>query len=429
MNLIKLCNLTIFILLLVLLNSGAFSQNINGKLGTNGQFIIRDTSNTYFSLAQNTGYLSLNRSLTLVPTTGATLGIIFKGASRFLHDYRGTGTSGENIFLGLNSGNFTLGGTGSEGSYNIALGSNILTQLTTGYANCGLGSQALMMNTTGYQNIALGRYTMYSNTTGYNNTAVGYQVLYNSTTAWMNTAMGTQSMFNNLTGNNNSAFGYYSLYSNQTGLRNTAVGYTSLYGNISGNENTAVGNQSLFNLTAGNNNIGIGSDAQVPNNTGSNQIRLGNTAITYAGVQVAWTITSDRKWKENIKDSDLGLEFITKLKPVSYLRKNDESKRTEYGFIAQDVEEVLKETGSENSGIISKDDNGNYEMRYNDLFAPMVKAIQELKAENDELKSINEKLSAEIQSLNTLKEKLTRLEESVEKLSTAKNVSLTEKEK
>ena len=362
------------------------SQNINGKLGTGGQFIIRDTTTTYLSLAQNTGYLSLNRSLTLVPTTGATLGIIFKGASRFLHDYKGTGTSGENIFLGLNSGNFTLGGTGSEASYNVAFGSNILTQLTTGYANCGLGSQALMMNTTGYQNIALGRYTMYSNTTGYNNTAVGYQVLYNSTTAWMNTAMGTQSMFNNLTGNNNSAFGYYSLYSNQTGLRNTAVGYNSLYGNISGNENTAVGNQSLNNLTAGNNNIGIGSDAQVPNNTGSNQIRLGNTAITYAGVQVAWTVTSDRKWKENIKDSDLGLDFITKLKPVSYLRKNDESKKNEYGFIAQDVEEVLKETGSENSGIISKDDNGNYEMRYNDLFAPMVKAMQELKAENDELK-------------------------------------------
>lgn len=386
MNLIKLGNLTIFILLLVLFNSGAYSQNINGKLGTGGQFIIRDTSNTFLSLAQNTGYLSLNRSLTLVPTTSAALGIIFKGASRFLHDYKGTGTSGENLFLGLNSGNFTLGGTGSEGSYNIALGSSILTQLTTGYANCGLGAQALMMNTTGYQNIALGRYTMYSNTTGYNNTAVGYQVLYNSTTAWMNTAMGTQSMFNNLTGNNNSAFGYYSLYSNQTGLRNTAVGYTSLYGNVSGNENTAVGNQSLYNLTAGNNNIGIGSDAQVPSSTGSNQVRIGNTSISYAGIQVAWTITSDRKWKENIKNSELGLDFINKLRPVSYLRKNDESKRTEYGFIAQEVEETLKEARIENSGIISKDDNGNYEMRYNDLLAPMVKAIQELEAENDELK-------------------------------------------
>lgn len=417
------------VIALIVFSAAAFSQNINGKLGTGGQFIIRDTAATYLSLAQNTGYLSLNRSLVLPLTISSGTGIIFKGSSRFLHDYKGTGTSGENLFLGLNSGNFTLGGTGSEGSYNIAVGSNILSMLTTGYANCGIGSQALMMNTSGYQNTALGRYTMYSNTTGYSNTAMGYQVLYNSTTALQNTAVGTQSMFNNLTGNNNSAFGYYSLYSNQTGIRNIALGFTALYGNVSGNENTAVGNQSLYNLTAGNNNIGIGSDAQVPSNTGSNQVRIGNTLISYAGVQVAWTITSDRKWKENIKSSELGLSFISKLRPVSYFRKNDQGKRTEYGFIAQDVEETLIEAGIKNSGIITKDDNGNYEMRYNDLFAPIVKAIQELQAQNDELKNENAKLSAEIQSLSMLKDKLTRLEETVKELSGVKNVSMTENEK
>lgn len=416
------------IFLLMIFNPALQSQNINGKLGTGGQFIIRDTANTFLSLPQNTGFLSLNRSLTLPVTTGSTLGIIFKGASRFLHDYRGTGTSGENLFLGLNSGNFTLGGTGSEGSYNVALGSNIMTQLTTGYANCGLGSQALMLITSGYQNVALGRYTMYNITTGYNNTAAGFQVLYNSTTAFMNTAMGTQSMFNNINGNMNSAFGYYSLYSNQNGIRNTAVGYISLYGNLTGNDNTAIGHQSLYNLTGGNNNIGIGSDAQVPSNTGSNQVRIGNTLITYAGVQVAWSVTSDRKWKENIKDTELGLEFINKLRPVSYFRKNDGSKKTEFGFIAQEVEEVLNETGSVNPGIISKDDNGNYEMRYNDLFAPMVKAIQELKAENDELKNSNEKLSAEIQSLRSVQDKLAGLEDIVRKLAAVKNTSLTENE-
>ncbi len=370
-NLFLLCQLT--------------AQNINGKLGTNGQFIIRDTTVTYLSLSQNNGYLTLNRSLTIPSTTAPNLGVIFKSSNRFLHDYKGTGTSGENLFLGINSGNFTLGGTGSEGSYNVALGSNIMPLLTTGYANCGIGSQALMQNTTGYQNIALGRYTLYNNTTGYNNTAAGYQVLYNSTTAFLNTAMGTQSMFNNITGNMNSAFGYYSLYSNQNGLKNTAVGYISLYGNISGNENTAVGNQSLNTLTGGNNNTGIGSDAQVPNSTGSNQVRIGNTAITDAGIQVAWTITSDRKWKENIQSSDLGLDFISRLKPVSYTRLNDESKKTEYGFIAQDVEESLKDMdpGNTGTGMITIDEKGNYELRYNDLLAPMVKAIQELKAEKD----------------------------------------------
>ena len=50
-----------------------------------------------------------------------------------------------------------------------------------------------------------------------------------------------------------------------------------------------------------------------------------------------------------------GLGFINKLRPVSYFRNNDESKKTEYGFIAQEVEEVLKETGTENTGMITID--------------------------------------------------------------------------
>jgi hypothetical protein len=61
------------------------------------------------------------------------------------------------------------------------------------------------------------------------------------------------------------------------------------------------------------------------------------------------------------------------------------NRKTEYGLIAQEVEEVLKQEGVENSAMITVTDEGNYELRYNDLLAPMIKAIQELKAENDKL--------------------------------------------
>ena len=52
-------------------------------------------------------------------------------------------------------------------------------------------------------------------------------------------------------------------------------------------------------------------------------------------------------------------------------------KKTEYGFIAQEVDQTLTAIGATNNGIVTKDDAGMYSVRYNDFIAPMVKAIQE----------------------------------------------------
>jgi len=155
-------------------------------------------------------------------------------------------------------------------------------------------------------------------------------------------------------------------------------------------------------ITSGSNNIAIGYDAQVPTGTADNQIRLGNTSITYAGIQVAWTVTSDRRYKENIHPLNLGLGFISKLNPVSYYRKADEKQRTEYGLIAQEVEQVLKDCGVENPGMLTITDEGMYELRYNDLLAPMIKAIQELGTENKELRTKNQELAERLSTLETM---------------------------
>ena len=168
------------------------------------------------------------------------------------------------------------------------------------------------------------------------------------------------SLQSNTTGNNNSAFGMQSLQSNTTGFSNTALGFLS-----------------LSTISTGFNNIGNGYNAQVPNATGNNQVRIGNANITYAGIQVAWTTTSDERWKDNIQPSNLGLSFINQLKPVSYTRKNDVKKSVEYGFIAQELQASLQKFGVENAGIISTDDNGMLGVRYNDLLAPMILATQE----------------------------------------------------
>jgi hypothetical protein len=378
-----ICNLIICNLLI--------SQNINGKLGTGGQFIIRDTNNTFLTLPQTTGYLNLNRSLVLQNTTGSTIGVIYKGTDRLLHNY---GT--ENLFLGINAGNFTMSGLG----------------------NTAIGNSALDNNTTGIFNTSLGVQSLTNNTTGDNNTSLGYQ-----------------SLSGNISGDNNVAIGHLTLSSNNSGLSNTGVGFRSLYTNTTGDNNVAIGNNSGATITTGSNNIAIGNAANVPSGTASNQVRIGNTSVTYAGIQVAWTITSDRKLKSNIKNSDLGLGFINKLRPVSYTRLNDEKQNTEYGFISQEVDEVLKEQSMLQNGIVSIDDEGTYSLRYNDLFAPMVKAIQELSgkhlaesSENENLREENKKLTERLDKLEQLQNVLLgKISELDQKEPGIKNIELGEK--
>ena len=101
--------------------------------------------------------------------------------------------------------------------------------------------------------------------------------------------------------------------------------------------------------------------------------------------------TSDGRLKEDIKDSDLGLEFILEQRPVSFKRKG--GKRTHYGLIAQEVEDSLK--GKDFAGLVKApvDDDFRYGLRDSEFIAPMIKAIKEqnemikeLKAEINKLK-------------------------------------------
>ena len=135
--------------------------------------------------------------------------------------------------------------------------------------------------------------------------------------------------------------------------------------------------------------------------------------------QTAWTTRSDARHKTDIVDSGLGLDFISKLRPVSYRLKRGtiESKvigqepdvidlvpdengemiekvtkgkvlteevvtegvRPHYGFIAQEVEEAL--AGQDFAGFIrEKNEEGTLALRYEEFIAPMVKAMQEQQA-------------------------------------------------
>jgi hypothetical protein len=70
----------------------------------------------------------------------------------------------------------------------------------------------------------------------------------------------------------------------------------------------------------------------------------------------------------------------------------DAAGRTEFGLIAQDVQEIFPELVQESSG-------GTLSLNYTGLIAPMIEATKEQQAQIAELKAMNAALLARIQKL------------------------------
>lgn len=108
---------------------------------------------------------------------------------------------------------------------------------------------------------------------------------------------------------------------------------------------------------------------------------------------------SDARSKKDIVESNLGLDFILRLNPVSYKWKEDSSKapaelvdRTNFGFIAQEVEESLE--GQDFGGLMYDSQTDRYGLRYEQFIAPLTKAIQEQQEIINNLKARIEALEA-----------------------------------
>jgi len=353
--------------------------------------------------------LELTGNLRLPPTAaGGAAGVLYVGADRFLHAY-GPAADAGNTFVGPGAGNFTMGGAQAfHGTGNTATGAGTLAANTTGSSNTASGVWSLAANTTGGGNTASGALSLSSNTTGTFNTACGVRSLSSNTTGSLNTASSSWSLYANTTGDSNTASGYESLWSNTTGTGNTASGVGSLSSNTTGHGNTASGGSSLPSTTTGDHNAAVGLRAGYSNATGSentflgtdadaaasdlsnatavghgakvdasNHVRIGNADVTQIGGQVAWSNLSDARRKSNVRDLDLGRDFVMALRPVAY-SVNGGDGRTDMGFLAQDVEALLGD-GYNVLGV-GGDPERTLSLRYTDLIAPLVKAVQEQQA-------------------------------------------------
>ena len=124
----------------------------------------------------------------------------------------------------------------------------------------------------------------------------------------------------------------------------------------------------------------------------NNSFNLGSDSKRWSVVFAANAFnTSDKNLKNTVLDSDLGLSFVNKLRPVSYKwnQKQEENldSKTHYGFIAQEIETALiseNKTLDDFAGVYKPD---NYKedgtgdtmaISTNEILSPLVKAVQEL---------------------------------------------------
>ena len=266
--------------------TSAHGTSLNFGTIANGTTTLLDrmiiNQNGYVGIGTNTPnqQLEITAAMRMPATTTSTTGVIYKGANRFIHDYKPAANDGNNTFIGLNAGNFSMSsGTTYEASYNTGIGSGALTALTTGGFNTAIGVNTMTMNTTGSYNVALGSFALDANLTGLGNTALGHNAL-SSNTASSNTAVGNAALYLNTSGTSNVAVGESSLNKNTTGNQNTAVGQSSMKENLTGANNTALGLSALQSNTSGNNNVAVGVSALVNNLTGGNNVVVGYTAMS-----------------------------------------------------------------------------------------------------------------------------------------------------
>jgi hypothetical protein len=220
-------------------------------------------------------------------------------------------------------------------------------------------------------------------------------------------------------GSYNTALGYNALPNmpGQARNYNTAVGAETILGD--GSERTALG-YSANSLTNYVNNMGLGYDTDC---TAAWQVRIGNSEMESIGGYENWTNVSDRRFKKNVKEDVRGLDFILKLRPVTYTldqhaiedfffahygkvdssnseHKYRAEKQIRTGFLAQEVEAAAKSLGYDFSGVDApKNADDFYGLRYAEFTVPLVKAVQEQQAEI-------ERLNAKIARLEALMEKI-----------------------
>jgi len=315
------------------------------------------------------------------------------------------------VLIGTNAGRSLTQGD------NIMIGRDAGSQITAGTFNIMIGGAAGSAMTGGIFNVMIGRFCGAYRTTGDRNVFIG-----------SSTAEDFNGGGNVVLGDRAAGAGVA-----RTGSNNVILGNRTME-NVNGNNNVAIG-PSAGLTNGGSGNVFLGANAG-RNETGSNLLYIDNTNTTtpliwgnFATDQVringqltitgnafvngGTAVTSDRRFKKNIRPLESALSKTLKLRGVRYDWRRDEfpdmnfSEEEQLGFIAQEVEEEFPE-------LVQERADGYKGVDYSRLTPILVEAIKELKAEIDALRKENEALRAQVQSQGELQGRVQALEAKLE---------------
>jgi len=392
-------------------------------------------------------------------------------------------TSNQNVFIGTNAGQIAIGdfntyigdqaGRGrsvnfpNSGSHNVFVGEKSGYFNETGSNNILIGGFSGMIfkggsnnNCFGYQ-AGRGRHNPNAINSGSNNNFLGHRSGYGNLTGENNNYLGNDSGFfatigtdNNFlgfkaghgkgwgnpnSGSHNNFFGHKSGTNNSSGSHNFFLGYESGIKNTSGENNIFIGKNAGDSQVTGSNNIAIGQDADISNGV-ENSIAIGagvivsqnNKIVIGSGNQCIEMVAacgspSDSRFKENVKKSVPGLNFISQLRPVTYnfnfekmekyklgesfSSSSDDKYDNEFsesyqkvrtGFIAQEVEEICEKINYEFDGLIKPEEDNptsTYSLSYATFVVPLVQAVQEQQSEIEKLRTENEVLQKQLEQI------------------------------
>ncbi|MCF6170410.1 MAG: tail fiber domain-containing protein [Bacteroidales bacterium] len=390
----------------------------SGGWTVNGYYVFNNTDSVGVGTSTPAATLDVNGSMRYVDGKQAAGLILVSDASG-----NANWASGDTV----NSGGWTVNGNyvfNTTDSIGIGTATPLARLEVNGrIAQTGTGQSVFLGqgagaadDLTNNQNVFVGYMAGNMNNTGIYNTANGYKALFANTTGGNNSASGYKALLSNTSGSHNTATGYTALTKNTTGTRNTAAGSWTLYRNTTGSNNTALGYSALSNGATWSNSTALGYDAEPG---ASNKIMIGNSSVTWIGGQVSWTSVSDERAKSKVREDVKGLDFILKLRPVTYYFDKDATDRlfgtadsSDYpakyeietikqsGFLAQEVETAARQAGYDFSGVKKpKGDAGYYGLSYAEFVVPLVKGMQEQQQMIAEQQQTNEKLRQIIDEL------------------------------
>ena len=375
------------------LGLSALSENISGKyntaIGYNAGSALHESYNTYI---------------------GAGAGEKASGSRNTAVGYQaGYENSGSvNVFVGANAGR-----TGS-GSYNVGIGYDALRSVSGNY-NVAIGTGALKNLTTGSYNTAIGYNACQYVTTGSHKTCIGYnsgpgantQTSYMSATGSWSRGQTVSDYLGSKTDNLERTYiggrpynyggdavmeihnvgGTNSNLINNPGVKSNTT--TVINGNliVRGRAMMTIGSK-LWSFVEvdpkgssaehsmgyySNNNIGtiLAGNQQDYTVCYDTKVNTGILPVKLKGGVCLDSTSSDRRLKNIGTRSIAGLKELNQLKIYDYTFKNDKSKHSQIGVMAQDLQKVFPNS-------VFEGPDGYLRIRWDEMFFASINAIKEL---------------------------------------------------